>query len=102
MVGWLRRIYYVMNWDYPKDIVDEKIKAQRHKVMIQIKNHNIKLKDVYNKTEQHKFDLKIKRQRFLVHQQIKLSHLRLRKPPEFQCDCSETEDATTDEHCDCF
>lgn len=47
MVGIWRRIFYVMDWQYPKDIVDDKIKRQRHLVMMQIRlTKNFKLKPV--------------------------------------------------------
>lgn len=101
-MGYLRRFYYVMGWQYPKDIVDEKIKIQRHKVMEEIKNHNIKLKDVMNVKEKLAYENKIRRQKFLVLQQIKLSHMKLKPPPNFEVECTETEEDTEDEPCDCF
>lgn len=102
MVGWFRRLYYVMDWEYPKDKVDEKIKLQRHKVMEQVKNHNIKLKDIRNIKEKLAHENKIRRQKFMVLQQIKLSHMKLKTPSNFQVELLETEEDTEDEDCDCF
>jgi Trm5-related predicted tRNA methylase len=93
-----------MEWQYPKDIVDEKIKNNRHKVMDQIKYNTIKLKDIRNIKEKLAYENKIRRQKFMVLQQIKLSHMKLKTPPNFIIDCSETEDEgdETEDDCDCF
>jgi hypothetical protein len=93
-----RKIFYVMDWEYrSKNDPTEETINNRHKVMDQIKYNTIKLKDIMNIKEKLAHENKIRRQKFMVLQQIKLSHMKLKTQPNFQVELSET-----DEECDCF
>ena len=86
-MGYWRRLYYVMGWDYPSDIASEKTKRQRHLVMEQIRNSKIKLRPTNKEIEC------IERLLASLEEQRKML-----QPMLYDCDSDDTEEVDISEY----
>ena len=51
MTGWKRWFYYNMGWEYDPTETTEKIKRNRHEVLVQIRSYGSNIKDIALKEE---------------------------------------------------